>query len=486
MDAQSRALFEALSKKQAPKDLQKLITPATARSHDIYYGMSPLLWALSYGHPFEVIAELVKACPEAASEKWEVEGYTPLHYVENLDVQSLKLLLETCPSAVAEKDNKGMLPLHWAAEHSAPAELVELLVSANKKATLEKDSFGRSPYELAVENDAGTAVLDIIAKANPFAASSSEVLPIGILLPGQGSQYVKMLAEVADVPEVRALLDAAKLILGYDIMDICMFGPEERLQEVNIVQPALYIANLAAVEVLRNQRPEAVNNCQAVCGLGFGEVSALVVAGVFSFSDGLRLVVKRADAMLEAMRATAGVTCSVAGLTEKKVMDICRTASEAAGDGEFCVITNVLFDKGYTIGGTVAAVEHSEKLCKKAKAMQARLLKASGGFHTSLMEPAKAKYLEALEEILPSMNAPRCKVFMNITGQPITSRTEPSKIVELMSDQLTNPVKWKDCMQNMVKDGVTEFYECGPMKQLKAIMKRIDVDAFSNTQNIEV
>ena len=68
--------------------------------------------------------------------------------------------------------------------------------------------------------------------------------------------------------------------------------------------------------------------------------------------------------------------------------------------------------------------------------------------------------------MLPNMSSPRCKVFMNITGQPITSKTAPSKIVELLSDQLTNPVKWKDCMQNMVKDGVTEFYECGPMKQL--------------------
>lgn len=486
MDAGSRGLFDALGKKKSAEDVKKLIKPSTARAHDIYYGMSPLFWALSYGHPFEVIAALVDAWPEATAEKWEVEGYTPLHYIENLDLRSMKLLLEKCPSAVSEKDNNGRTPLHWAAEHDVAAELVEALVSSNKNAVLEKDNFGRLPYEIAVENSASQAVLDIIAKADPFASLSSEVLPIGILLPGQGSQYVKMLAGVASVPEVKAMLDEAQIILGYDILDICLNGPAEKLSEVTFVQPALYIANLAAVAVLRNERPEAASNCQAVCGLSLGELSALAVAGVFSFGDGLRLAVKRAAAVSEAMNRTPGAMCSVAGLQEKKVAEICKAASDEAGPGEICVISNFLFDKGFTLGGTLAAVEHSEKLCKKAKAMQARLLKAHGAFHTPLMEPAREKYSKALEEMLPNMRSPRCKVFMNATGQAITSKTPPAKIVELMSEQLTNPVKWKDCVQNMVKDGVSEFYECGPLKQLKAMMKRIDADAYSNTRNIEV
>jgi [acyl-carrier-protein] S-malonyltransferase len=485
MDPDCVALFDALGKRKSAQDVKPLIKPSTATAHDIYYGMSPLFWALSYGHPFDVISEILKANPEAASEKWEVEGYTPLHYIENMDLQSLKLLLEKCPSSAAEKDNKGMTPLHWAAEQAVEAELVEVLVAANKKASTEQDNLGRLPYELAVDNDASQAVLSIIARANPLASMSTQVLPIGILLPGAGSQYVKMLSAVSDVPEVKDLLDEAVSILGYDILDICVNGPEERFQDVAVIQVAIYVANLAAVEILRKERPEAVYNCQAVCGLSLGEISALAVAGVFSFGDGLRLILKRSEAMKEAMNQRAGAMCSVAGLAEKKVLEVCKNASEAAGPDEFCTITNFLFEKGCTIGGTQAAVEHSEKLCKKAKAMQARLLKG-GAWHTSLMEPAREKYLKALEEMLPNMNSPRCKVFMNVTGQPITSRTEPAKIIELMGDQLTNPVKWKDCVQNMIKDGVEQFYECGPMKQLKAVMKRIDADAFNQTQNIEV
>merc|ERR1712232_838450 len=150
-----------------------------------------------------------------------------------------------------------------------------------------------------------------------------------------------------------------------------------------------------------------------------------------------------------------------------------------------CQISNCLFQKGYTIGGTKAAVEECQVLAEKSKALQARLIKASGGFHTSLMAPAKARLEAKLKEMLPKMKRPKCKVFMNVSAFPADMYTEPTKIAELLAQQLTTTVQWKSTIEAIIADGVQEYHECGPMKQLKAMMKRINNDAWGKTQNVE-
>lgn len=484
MDAECRALFDALQKRKSVEEVKKLITGKTAKAVDVFYGLKPLFWALSYGHPFEVISELLKAYPEAASEKTE-EGYTTLHYVEKMDIQSAKLLLEKCPSATAEKDGLGMLPLHWAAENDVSTDIAELLISANKKAAEEEDDQGRLPYGIAKEHDASEGLLKVIAKANPRAAGVS-VLPVGLLFPGPGSQYVTMLSQVKEMPIVQAMLAEANTILGFDVLKLCLEGPEDKLVNTLLGQAVVYVADMVALEKLREAKPEVVESCQAVAGLACGEFAALAAAGVFSFGNGLKLALKYAELVQEAMSLLPQGTLSIAGLAEKKIVDICQSASAAAGDGEFCQINNFLFEKGYTIAGTKAALEQCEKLAKKAKAMQVRMLKDHGGFHTTLMQPAKEKYLQTLQEMMPEMSSPRCKVFMNVTGMEITSKTDVATIVELMAAQLTAPVRWKDCVQGMIKDGVNELYECGPGNQLKMMTKRIDAQMFDNTQVVEV
>merc|ERR1712147_247354 len=99
--------------------------------------------------------------------------------------------------------------------------------------------------------------------------------------------------------------------------------------------------------------------------------------------------------------------------------------------------------------------------------MQAKLLKTSGGFHTSLMEPAKVKLLAELRRVQEKMRPPRCDVYMNVTGQKITPSTLPAEIIELLGEQVCTAVQWEPSMRLMISDGVSEFYECGPMKQLK-------------------
>lgn len=312
-------------------------------------------------------------------------------------------------------------------------------------------------------------------------------LPIALFFPGQGSQYVKMLSGVKDLPAVKDMLDKAKGILGYDILDICLNGPEDKLEETRYCQPAMFIGGLAALEKLRGEKPEAVNQASVMAGLSLGEYTALCAAGVFSFEDGLKLVKLRGEAMQEA--ASQGskkqLMLSVAGLDKDKLEPLCREAAKKEADG-VCQIANCLFPQGYSVGGTEAAINHLKESAEKAGAMQAKVLKTAGAFHTPLMQPAQDKLTAALEETLPNMKSPLHTVWMNASAQPVRPGCDPKDIVALLKRQLTNPVLWDDSVKAVLKEGVKEFYELGPMKQIKAMMKRIDLAAWKATTNIEV
>lgn len=140
-----------------------------------------------------------------------------------------------------------------------------------------------------------------------------------------------------------------------------------------------------------------------------------------------------------------------------------------------------------SLAGHLNCLERLLGLAQKTPGcLQVKLLKLSLGFHTPLMAQAKEKLEVALKELEPKMKSPRCDVYMNVTGKKITPATPPSEIIKLMCEQLVSPVQWEPCVQSMIKDGITEFYECGPMKQLKAMMKRIDPTAFGNCTTIDV
>lgn len=316
--------------------------------------------------------------------------------------------------------------------------------------------------------------------------SGEPPLPIGLLFPGQGSQYVKMLDGVKTMPAVKDMLDKAKKILGYDILEICLKGPESKLEETSHCQPAMFIAGLCALEKLRKDNEDAVERCMCVAGLSLGEYTALTVAGVLDFEDGLKLVKLRGEAMNEAAKASEQAMLSVAGLESQKLKGLCEEATKKGGSGAVCQIANELFPKGFSCAGTKKAIDALKDLAEKNGALQARMLKTSGGFHTSLMLPAQKKLSVALEETLPRMKPPRCAVYMNVTGKPLKAGTPPKEFVPLLRDQLTNSVLWDTSVKAMIKDGAKEFYEVGPMKQLKAMMKRIDAQVWNSTTNIEV
>merc|ERR1719401_1583377 len=113
---------------------------------------------------------------------------------------------------------------------------------------------------------------------------------VGLLFPGQGSQYTKMLADVVDIPEVMDLVKRANKILPFDILDICLTATDDELQKTSVCQPVMYVANLIALEKLKKEKPEVMDQVQAIAGLSLGEYSALCVAGVWDFETGLKLV----------------------------------------------------------------------------------------------------------------------------------------------------------------------------------------------------
>merc|ERR1712013_407172 len=135
--------------------------------------------------------------------------------------------------------------------------------------------------------------------------------------------------------------------------------------------------------------------------------------------------------MQEAADSSPQLMLSVAGLDQKQLEELCK--AQAKG-GETCQIANVLFPKGFSCSGTHKAVMALKDAAEKAGAMQAKLLKTSGAFHTPLMEPAKKKLIAKLEEMLPRMKPPECDIYMNYTGQKIKAGTPPSEIVPLLGE----------------------------------------------------
>jgi len=291
-------------------------------------------------------------------------------------------------------------------------------------------------------------------------------------------------ATVSAIAKAAEMLQEASEILGWDIMKLCAEGPEEKLEDTLHCQPVMYMAGLVAVEKLRKQNKEAVTRCKVVAGLSLGEYTAMVVAGVLPWQDGLRLVMKRARAMQDAANASPQGMCSCAGLDESTVQESCKEAE--AKKGGVCQIANYLFPKGFSISGNKETVEEFKTIAEGKKALQARLIKTSGAFHTKLMDPAKAALTEALSEVRGRMQKPRCKLMQNVTGEEFPETSKPEGVADSLAVQVTSSVKWEQTCTRLAAMGIKEAYELGPNKQLKSMMKRTDQELWKSTTNVEV
>ncbi len=286
------------------------------------------------------------------------------------------------------------------------------------------------------------------------------------LFPGQGSQTVGMgLEHYNSVPAAKKLFDEAYDILGYSLIDVCGRGPAEELNTTAISQPAIFVASLAALEVLRTKEPAACDDCMAAAGLSLGEYTALTFADALSFADGLRLVKKRGEAMQAAAQATPSGMVSVLGLEPDKVADLCSRA-RSKGTIE---IANLLCPSNIVVSGANAACDELERLAPEFGAMKTIRLSVAGAFHTKIMKPADEALTLALEKV--HIQAPRVPVWSNVDARP---HNDPAEIRALLVRQVLEPVLWEKTMRNLLEQGAQRFYEIGPGRVLAGLLKRVD------------
>jgi [acyl-carrier-protein] S-malonyltransferase len=289
---------------------------------------------------------------------------------------------------------------------------------------------------------------------------------IAFLFPGQGAQTVGMGRRLAEsLPSVRQLYDRAADVLGYDLAKLCFEGPAERLDSTICSQPALFVTSLAALESLRQESPDVVLSCEAAAGLSLGEYTALVFAGVMEFEDGLTLVQRRGAAMQEASDATPSGMVSILGLERVQVEALC----EKARGGEILEIANFLCPGNIVVSGTNDACERAAELAGPMGAMKAVPLAVAGAFHTPIMRPADDRLAEALADV--PMRKPNIPVISNVDAQ---AHDDPEEIRRLLVKQVIQPVRWEDSMRLLFSQGFDQFYEVGPGRVLRGLLKRID------------
>jgi [acyl-carrier-protein] S-malonyltransferase len=287
---------------------------------------------------------------------------------------------------------------------------------------------------------------------------------IAFLFPGQGAQFVGMGKSLCEaLPVARQLFTDASTILGYDLLDVCVNGPAERLDATVISQPALFVASLAALEGLKSASPEVTREVTATAGLSLGEYSALVFAGALDFADGLRVVQQRGRAMQAASDASAGGMVSILGLGQPEVEEVVR---QAKADG-LLEIANLLCPGNIVVSGSKAACDTVERLVGESRAKTVRLAVA-GAFHTTLMKPADTALANALASV--SLRPPKVPVWSNVDGKP---HTDPEEIRGLLVRQVVEPVLWEQSVRGLFEAGCDRFFEIGPGRVLTGLLKRV-------------
>lgn len=285
---------------------------------------------------------------------------------------------------------------------------------------------------------------------------------LAFIFPGQGSQQLGMLSELAErYAVVRATFEEASTALGYDLWHLVQEGPVEDLNRTDITQPAILAASVAVWRVwkeLEGARPAWL------AGHSLGEYSALVCSGALDFADGLRLVRTRGEFMQQAVPAGQGAMAAILGLDADKIEAACATAAQ----GEIVAAVNYNAPGQIVIAGNVAAVERAILACQEAGARKAMPLPVSVPSHCELMRPAAEKLADELNLI--QLNKPRVPVVQNVHAAP---ETEVAAIRDNLLAQLYRPVRWIESIEFMMQQGVDSYVECGPGKVLVGLNKRI-------------
>ncbi|MCL4315931.1 MAG: ACP S-malonyltransferase [Gammaproteobacteria bacterium] len=288
---------------------------------------------------------------------------------------------------------------------------------------------------------------------------------LAFVFPGQGSQSVGMLDELAAAyPEVKKTFKEASKALGVDLWELASQGPEQALNLTMNTQPALLSAGVA---VWRVWCKHSACRPALMAGHSLGEYTALVCAEALDFGDALKLVALRGKLMQEAVPEGEGAMAALLGLEDDKVREICVQAAQ----NQVLSAANFNSPGQVVISGSAQAVERAIALAKQAGAKRAIPLPVSVPSHCALMQPAADKLAARLRET--PLQAPRIPVIHNAN---VAFHTDPDAIRDTLARQLYQPVRWTETLHKMARAGIKTVLECGPGKVLCGLNKRITPD----------
>ncbi|MBI3996386.1 MAG: ACP S-malonyltransferase [Candidatus Omnitrophica bacterium] len=283
---------------------------------------------------------------------------------------------------------------------------------------------------------------------------------LAYLLPGQGAQAPGMGKAFYDTStSSREIYKHANTRLGYDLTALCFEGPAEELTKTEKCQPALFVTSFAAFAALMELAPSL--KPVAAAGLSLGELTALAVANVFTFSDALYLVQARADAMAECTAHHKGSMLAVMGLAGDALKALC--------DASRAVVANYNTQEQVVLSGTMEAIDTAERLAKDKGAKRAIRLDVAGAFHSPLMQPAADAFKQAVAKI--AIRPPAIPVISNVTAQPVR---DPEQIRELLVKQIVSPVLWEPSVRTLIHAGTTHTLEFPPARVLTGMVRKID------------
>jgi [acyl-carrier-protein] S-malonyltransferase len=285
---------------------------------------------------------------------------------------------------------------------------------------------------------------------------------LAYVFPGQGSQAVGMgLHLYTQFPSARDVFDEVDKTLGFSLSRLCFEGPEDELTQTINVQPAVLTVSIACLKAAEEIIGSSLPHPDIVAGHSLGEYTALVVAGVLSLPEAVRLVRERGRLMNEAAGASHGGMVAVLGLDEKTVGDICISA-----DTE---ISNINCPGQIVVSGAEEKLAEFKRLAEIKGARRIIRLKVSGAFHSRLMQPAADGLHKAISE--STFNEPLVPVMANVTADTLI---DAEAIKEELAAQIVRCVRWQASVENMIAGGVTRFVEIGHGQVLADLIKRIN------------